>query len=102
MANLNPESKFSLSIKEIIGAVVGLSSLFGIYFTMQGSIANAQESIEELKTNSVQKVEFTFKDELIRNSIEKSQLQIDNIEENVEEIKEAVKKLDERIYQLTK
>lgn len=102
MASLNPESKFSLSIKEIIGAVVGLSSLFGIYFTMQGSIANAQESIEELKTNSVQKVEFTFKDELIRNSIEKSQLQIDNIEENVEEIKEAVKKLDERIYQLTK
>ena len=102
MANLNPESKFSLSIKEIIGAVVGLSSLFGIYFTMQGSIANAQESIEELKTNSVQKVEFTFKDELIRNSIEKSQLQIDNIEENVEEIKDAVKKLDERIYQLTK
>ena len=102
MASLNPESKFSLSIKEIIGAVVGLSSLFGIYFTMQGSIANAQESIEELKTNSVQKVEFSFKDELIRNSIEKSQLQIDNIEENVEEIKEAVKKLDERIYQLTK
>tara|TARA_R100000458_G_C8015976_1_gene77883 strand:- start:131 stop:439 length:309 start_codon:yes stop_codon:yes gene_type:complete len=102
MANLNPESKFSLSIKEIIGAVVGLSSLFGIYFTMQGSIANAQESIEELKTNSVQKVEFTFKDELIRNSIEKSQLQIDNIEENVEEIKDAVKKLDERIYELTK
>ena len=102
MASLNPESKFSLSIKEIIGAVVGLSSLFGIYFTMQSSIANAQESIEELKTNSVQKVEFTFKDELIRNSIEKSQLQIDNIEENVEEIKEAVKKLDERIYQLTK
>ena len=72
MANLNPESKFSLSIKEIVGAVVGLSSLFGIYFTMQSSIANAQESIEDLKTNSVQKVEFTFKDELIRNSIEKS------------------------------
>ena len=102
MANLNPESKFSLSIKEIIGAVIGLSRLFGLYFTMQSSIANAQESIEDLKTNSVQKVEFTFKDELIRNSIEKSQLQIDNIEENVEEIKDAVKKLDERIYQLTK
>ena len=102
MANLNPESKFSLSLKEVLGGIIGLSSLFGIYFTMQGSIANAQESIEELKTNSVQKVEFSFKDELIRNSIEKSQLQIDNIEENVEEIKDAVKKLDERIYQLTK
>lgn len=99
---LNPESKFSLSIKEIIGAVVGLSSLFGIYFTMQSSIASAQESIENLETNAVQKVEFSFKDEMIRSNLEQTQLQIDNIEENVEEIKETVKKLDERIYELTK
>ena len=99
---LNPESKFSLSIKEIIGAVVGLSSLFGIYFTMQSSIASAQESIENLETNAVQKVEFSFKDEMIRSNLEQTQLQINNIEENVEEIKETVKKLDERIYELTK
>ncbi|QDP51975.1 MAG: hypothetical protein GOVbin2700_12 [Prokaryotic dsDNA virus sp.] len=99
---LNPESKFSLSIKEIIGAVIGLSSLFGIYFTMQSSIASAQESIENLETNAVQKVEFSFKDEMIRSNLEQTQLQIDNIEENVEEIKETVKKLDERIYELTK
>ena len=32
MAELNPESKFSLSLKEIVGAVVALSSLFGILF----------------------------------------------------------------------
>jgi septal ring factor EnvC (AmiA/AmiB activator) len=99
---LNPESKFSLSIKEIIGAVIGLSSLFGIYFTMQSSIASAQESIENLETNAVQKVEFSFKDEMIRSNLEQTQLQINNIEENVEEIKETVKKLDERIYELTK
>ena len=37
MADLNPESKFSLSLKEIVGAVVGLASLFGIYFTLQAS-----------------------------------------------------------------
>ena len=48
MANLNPESKFSLSLKEVVGGIIGLSSLFGIYFTMQSSIANAQESIEDL------------------------------------------------------
>ena len=58
--------------------------------------------LNRLFASFIPPVEFTFKDELIRNSIEKSQLQIDNIEENVEEIKEAVKKLDERIYQLTK
>ena len=69
---------------------------------MQSSIASAQESIENLETNAVQKVEFSFKDEMIRSNLEQTQLQIDNIEENVEEIKETVKKLDERIYELTK
>ncbi len=54
------------------------------------------------KLNSVQKVEFTFKDELIRESIKNSQLQIDHIEKSVDEINSTVKKLDERIYELTK
>ena len=102
MSELNPNSKFSLSIKEIISASIGMSALLGIYFTMQSSIANAQESIENLETNAVQKVEFSFKDEMIRGSLEKTQLQIDNIEKNVDEINETVKKLDERIYELTK
>jgi urea transport system permease protein len=39
MANLNPESKFSLSLKEIVGAVIGLASLFGIYFFVAMGIA---------------------------------------------------------------
>ena len=102
MSELNPNSKFSLSIKEIISASIGMSALLGIYFTMQSSIANAQESIENLETNAVQQVEFSFKDEMIRGSLEKTQLQIDNIEKNVDEINETVKKLDERIYELTK
>ena len=46
MAELNPESKFSLSLKEIVGAVVGLSSLFGIYFTLQASVAANTEDID--------------------------------------------------------
>ena len=102
MSELNPNSKFSLSIKEIISAAIGMSALLGIYFTMQGSIATATEKIENLETNAVQKVEFSFKDELIRGSLEKTQLQIDNIEKSVDEINETVKKLDQRIYELTK
>jgi hypothetical protein len=57
MAELNPDSKFSLSLKEIIGAVVGLSSLFGIYFTLQSSVAANTEDIDALKTNSVNPVD---------------------------------------------
>lgn len=99
---INPNTNFSLSLKEIAGAVIGLTSLFGVYFTLQSDVANATTAIEELKTNSVQKIEFTFKDELIRESIKHSQLQIDHIEQSVNEINETVKKLEERIYELTK
>ena len=60
MANLNPESKFSLSLKEIVGAVVGLSSLFGIYFALQTSVSQNSEGIEDISTNSVNHLEFQF------------------------------------------
>jgi|TARA_B100001250_G_C19461190_1_gene640309 uncharacterized protein YoxC len=99
---LNPESKFSLSIKEIIGAVVGLSSLFGIYFTMQSSIASAQESIEELKTNSVNPVEFQYKDVLVRETIKRVEEKTDGLSEDVNEVKEQLNKIDQRLYELTK
>ena len=99
---LNPESKFSLSIKEIIGAVIGLSSLFGIYFTMQSSIASAQESIEELKTNSVNPVEFQYKDVLVRETIKRVEEKTDGLSEDVNEVKEQLNKIDQRLYELTK
>ena len=60
MSNLNPESKFSLSIKEIIASVVGLASIFGIYFTMQSSLANAQESINQLEEKCSSKIRIFF------------------------------------------
>ena len=69
MAELNPESKFSLSLKEIIGAVVGLSSLLGIYFTLQASVDTNTEDIDALKNNSVNPVEFQYKDQLVRESV---------------------------------
>ena len=71
MADLNPESKFSLSLKEVVGAVIGLSSLFGIYFTLQASVDSNTEDIDALKTNSVNPVEFQYKDELVRSTIQR-------------------------------
>ena len=71
MADLNPESKFSLSLKEVVGAVIGLSSLLGIYFTLQASVASNTEDIDALKNNSVNPVEFQYKDELVRSTIQR-------------------------------
>jgi Tfp pilus assembly protein PilN len=102
MSDLNPESKFQLSIKEIIASVVGLSSIFGIYFTMQSSLANAQESIDQLEQNAVQKLEFSFKDDLIRSNIENTNEKVEGLEKSVDEIKQQLNKIDERLYQISK
>jgi len=102
MAELNPESKFSLSLKEIVGAVVGLSSLFGIYFTLQSSVAANTEDIDVLKNNSVNPVEFQYKDELVRSTIQRVEEKTDVLSGDVKEVKDQLQKIDERLYQISK
>ena len=102
MAQINPESKFSLSLKEVVGAVVGLSSLFGIYFTLQASVASNTEDIDALKTNSVNPVEFSYKDKLVRESVLRLEEKQDIMGEDVKEVKEQLNKIDERLYQISK
>jgi hypothetical protein len=102
MADLNPESKFSLSLKEIVGAVVGLASLFGIYFTLQASVAANTEDIDALKVNSVNPVEFQYKDELVRSTIQRVEEKTDVLSGDVKEVKDQLQKIDERLYQISK
>ena len=102
MAELNPESKFSLSLKEIIGAVVGLSSLFGIYFTLQASVQTNTEDIQSLKNNAVNPVEFQYKDELVRSTIQRVEEKTDVLSGDVKEVKDQLQKIDERLYQISK
>jgi|TARA_Y100000401_G_scaffold106949_1_gene100882 hypothetical protein len=102
MANLNPESKFSLSLKEIVGAVIALSSLFGIYFTLQASVQTNTEDIDALKNNSVNPVEFQYKDELVRSTIQRVEEKTDVLSGDVKEVKDQLQKIDERLYQISK
>ena len=102
MADLNPESKFSLSLKEVVGAVIGLSSLFGIYFTLQASVASNTEDIDALKNNSVNPVEFQYKDELVRSTIQRVEEKTDVLSGDVKEVKDQLQKIDERLYQISK
>ena len=102
MAELNPESKFSLSLKEVVGAVKGLSSLLRIYFTLQASVASNTEDIDALKTNSVTPVEFQYKDELVRSTIQRVEEKTDVLSGDVKEVKDQLQKIDERLYQISK
>jgi len=100
--NLNTDSKFSLSLKEVVGAVVGLSSLFGIYFTLQAAVQTNTDNIDSLKTNNVNPVEFKYKDELVRSTIKRVEEKTDVLSEDVNEVKEQLNKIDQRLYELSK
>ena len=75
-----------------IGMIVGFTiTIASMYFVMQADIAEAKE----LPKPEISKLEYELKDELIRNTIMDTQ-------DDVEEIKETIKKIDERLYKLTR
>ncbi len=92
MANeISEKTKITLDLKTIgliIGMVISLSSM---YFIMQSDIALAKE----LPKPEISKMEFDMKDELIRQTIMDTQ-------DDVEEIKETLNKMDERLYEIAK
>ena len=75
-----------------IGMIIGFTiTIASMYFVMQADIAEAKE----LPKPEISKLEYELKDELIRATIMDTQ-------EDVEEIKETIKKIDERLYKLTR
>ncbi len=76
-SNLSAESKFTLSIKEMIAAAIGLASLMGMYFTLQAQIQTAME----LPKPEVSSVEFQYKDELVRSTIDTIQSDVTTVKD---------------------
>jgi len=66
-------------------------TITGMYFALQADIARAME----LPEPEISKTEYELKDELIRNTIMDTQ-------DDVEEIKETIKKIDQRLYEMTR
>ncbi|MDP6878075.1 MAG: hypothetical protein QGI18_05705 [Candidatus Marinimicrobia bacterium] len=88
---ISEETKVTLDLKTI-GMIVGFTiTIASMYFVMQADIAEAKE----LPKPEISKTEYELKDELIRNTIMDTQ-------EDVEEIKETIDKIDERLYEINK
>jgi|TARA_R110000851_G_scaffold281592_1_gene435071 hypothetical protein len=88
---IGESTKITVDLKTI-GMIVGFTiTIASMYFVMQADIAEAKE----LPKPEISKLEYELKDELIRNTIMDTQ-------DDVEEIKETIKKIDERLYKLTR
>ena len=88
---LNEDTGFVLSIKTLIAIGFAMATLISMWFMLQADIAEAKE----LPKPQISKTEWELKDELIRNTIMDTQ-------DDVEEIKETIEKIDERLYEITK
>jgi hypothetical protein len=88
---IGEETKVTLDLKTlgIIGA--GIFSLAAMWFALQADIALAKELPEPV----IDRVEYDLKDELIRETIM-------NTQEDVEEMKDKLDKIDERLYEIQK
>ena len=82
---------FSLDIKTIGMIVVFISTVIGMWFTLQGDIQEAKE----LPVPPIERMEFDMKDELIRQTIMDTQ-------KDVESILDELEKIDDRLYELQK
>ena len=88
---LNEDTSFKISVKTLIGIGVALSTLIGMWFTLQADIAEANEL--PVSTPEVTRMEFDMKDQLVRQTIMSTQ-------EDVAEIKEDIKRIEEKIDKL--
>ena len=88
---IGEETKVTLDLKTIGMLAAGVATLVGMWFALQSDIALAKE----LPAPVIDRVEYDLKDELIRQTIMDTQ-------EDVEEIKETIDKIDERLYEMQK
>ena len=89
---LSEESKLQISLKTLGGIAFLIATLVGMWFTLQADIAEAKE-LPEPPPAEVTRMEYDMKDQLIRQTIITTQ-------DDVKEIKDDIKRIEEKIDQL--
>ena len=86
---LNEDTGFNVSIKTLIAIGAAMATIIGMWFMLQADITEAKE----LPEADVTRMEFDMKDQMIRQTIMTTQ-------EDVTEIKEDMKRIEEKIDDL--
>ena len=89
---LNEDTGFHVSIKTLVGIGAGMAAVISMWFVLQADIAEAKE-LPVPPDPEITRMEFDMKDQLIRQTIMSTQ-------EDVTEIKEYMKRIEEKIDKL--
>ena len=96
--NLSEKSKVSLDIKALVGMVVGIVSIAGVWFTLQGEISQLQLDVIRMQDAVALNEEFRIK--WPRGEMgalpddAKQDLRIQYLQDDVEQLKYVVKALE--------
>jgi hypothetical protein len=89
---IGEDTKITLDLKTIGLAVTGLGALISMWFALQADIAEAKE-LPVAPEPVISRMEFDMKDQLVRQTIMTTQ-------DDVAEIKEDIKRIEEKIDNL--
>ena len=89
---ISEDTQLTLDLKTIGMAVTGLGALISMWFVLQAAIAEAKE-LPVPPDPEITRMEFDMKDQLVRQTIMTTQ-------EDVTEIKEDMKRIEEKIDKL--
>ena len=91
---LNEDSGFKVSIKTLLGIGAAMATVISMWFMLQADIEEAKElPIIEIPPPDITRMEFDMKDQNIR-------LTIQNTQDDVSEIKEDLKRIEDKIDRL--
>ena len=91
---LNEDSGFKVSIKTLVAIGFAMATVIIMWFMLQADIAEAKElPVIEIPPPDVTRMEFDMKDKNIR-------LTIQNTQDDVQEIKEDLKRIEDKIDRL--
>jgi hypothetical protein len=89
---IGEETKITLDLKTIAMILVGVATVVGMWFALQADIEEAKE-LPIAPPPDVTRMEYDMKDQLIRQTIMTTQ-------EDVQELKEDMKRIEEKIDKL--
>ena len=99
---IGEDTNVTLDLKTVGIIIGGAIAIATTYITLSSSVAANSENIETIKDNAVNPVEFQYKDELVRSSILRIEEKTDVLNEDVQEVKDQLQKIDDRLYQISK
>ena len=89
---IGEDTKITIDLKTIGMAAAGIGTIVAMWFTLQADIAEAKE-LPIPPSPDITRMEFDMKDQLVRQTIMSTQ-------EDITEMKEDIKRIEEKIDQL--